>query len=82
MPRAIYFSKLKGQWRNRDAFSKCYKDERKCHFALTGIKESNWQQMVSERYSWKALTKSALLTFEAQRKALVENRYGRDKRKL
>lgn len=38
---------------------------------LTGIEESSWKQMASDKDSWRVLTKAAGHTFETQRKALI-----------
>lgn len=73
MPKAIYFGELYEGPCNRDAPRKRYKDQLRCHFAPTGIEDSSWQRVTSERDEWRALIKVVGRTFEDRRRSRKQN---------
>ena len=75
MPKAVFFSELQEEKRNRGAPRKCYKDHLKRQLAQAGISHQSWEQDASDQDIWHSSVRKASCEFEAERhKATKEKR--------
>ena len=67
MPKAVFFSELQEEKRDRGAPRKRYKDQLKRHLAQAGISHHLWQQEASDRDSWRLSVRKTSCEFEAEK---------------
>ena len=79
MPKAVFFSELQEEKRERGAPRKRYKDQLKRQLSQAGMKQQTWQQEASDRDSWRSLVRKASCEFEAERHAAAKERHRKQK---
>ena len=81
MPKAVFFSELQEEKRDRGAPRKRYKDQLKRHLAQAGISHQSWQQEASVRDSWRSSVRKTSCEFEAERHTAAKKQHTQKKKK-
>ena len=79
MPKAVFFSELRGGKRDRGAPRKRYKDQLKRQLARAGISHQSWQQEALNRDSWRSSVRKVSCEFEAERHKAAKEKCRRQK---
>ena len=82
MPKPVFFSELQNG--NRDCWAprKRYKDQLKRQLAQAGISHQSWQQVASDRDSWRSSVKKAIRKFEVEKHEAAKERHRRQKERV
>ena len=79
LPKAVFFSELQEGKHDCGAPRKRYRDRLKKQLVQAGISHQSWQQMASDRDSWRSLVRKARCNFEAERHEVAKERGRRQK---
>ena len=68
MPKAVFYDELRQGKRDRGAPRKRFKDQLKQQLSAASIPEKDWENIASDRDSWRATTKRGAGSFESARR--------------